>query len=96
VTVKSAAGTVEEVIRAGELKLLPLAAGQSAEVAADPGRRFDCGAGPGRAVRRTVAGGVVGLVLDGRGRPLLLPEDPGARRAALAGWRRALGLPAGA
>jgi uncharacterized protein (TIGR01319 family) len=95
VSVRGAALNTEEVIRAGELKLLPLAAGDSAEVTAEPARRFDCGAGPGRTVRRTVRGGAVGLMLDGRGRPLLLPGDPAARREALAGWQRALGLGVG-
>jgi len=95
VTIKSAAGTAEEVIRAGEMKLLPLAAGESAEVTADPIRRFDCGGGPGKTVRRTVKGGAVGLILDGRGRPLALPEDGAARRGAIAGWMKALGLEVG-
>jgi hypothetical protein len=95
VAVKGAELNTEEVIRAGELKLLLLAAGQSAEVTAEPARRFDCGAGAGRMVRRTVRGGAVGLILDGRGRPLALAEDAAARREALAAWRRALGLEVG-
>jgi hypothetical protein len=92
VTVKSASGGGEEVIRAGELKLLPLATGESAEVVATPARRFDCGAGPGREVRRTVRGGTVGFILDGRGRPLYLPEDGGGRRERIGSWLNALGI----
>jgi uncharacterized protein (TIGR01319 family) len=92
VTVKSAAGSAEEALPAGEIRLLPLPAGAEAEVTARPARRFDCGAGAGREVRRTVRGGVVGLVLDGRGRPVWLPEDAGERRARMCSWLAALGI----
>ncbi len=95
VTVKGTAGGSEEVIRAGEMKLLALPTGESAEVTAEPARRFDCGAGPGRTVRRTVRGGTVGLVLDGRGRPIALPADGTARREAIRRWMTALGLEIG-
>jgi uncharacterized protein (TIGR01319 family) len=92
VTVRAGSATREEAVVAGELKLLPLAAGETAEVVARPTRRFDCGAGAGREVQKTVRGGTVGLVLDGRGRPLWLPEDPGERRTRLRGWLSALGI----
>ena len=93
---RPAGGAAEEVLlRAGEIRLLPLKTGETAEVTAHPARRFDCGEGPGRSVRRTVRGGVVGLILDGRGRPLALPEDPVARRAAVRAGMQALGLEAG-
>ncbi len=62
-------------INFGEIKLLPLGPGESAEVVIEPVRGFDCGAGSGKRIERTVHGGTVGLVLDGRGRPLQLPED---------------------
>jgi hypothetical protein len=39
-----------------------------------------------------VQGGVVGLMLDGRGRPLQLPTDHAARVAALTKWYSAVGL----
>jgi hypothetical protein len=54
------------------------------------------GAGVGVAVTREVQGGVVGLLLDGRGRPLQLPADQQARVATLTKWFTAVGLyPAG-
>jgi uncharacterized protein (TIGR01319 family) len=92
VSVAGPEGTREEVITAGELKLLPLERGASAEVTARPARRYDCGEGPGREVRRTVTGGIVGLILDGRGRPLHLPADDVARRALIRSWLDALGI----
>src|SRR5215471_11098254 len=59
----------------GDIRLLPLAEGQSARVAIEPERGFDCGAGPGKPIERDVRGGTVGLILDARGRPLELPGD---------------------
>lgn len=55
-----------------------------------PARRFDVGAGPGQPVTGEVMGGVVGLVLDGRGRPLILPEREDRRVEKLSGWLQAL------
>jgi uncharacterized protein (TIGR01319 family) len=92
VEIKLPEGGREEVIRAGELKLVSLETGQTAEVVARPGRRFDCGEGRGREVRKTVQGGIVGLVLDGRGRPILLPDDGAARRERIGSWLEALGI----
>jgi hypothetical protein len=53
---------------------------------------FDAGAGPGQAATREITGGPVGLILDGRGRPLRLPADPAARVQKLKHWNRALGV----
>jgi uncharacterized protein (TIGR01319 family) len=92
VTIDGPEGQRTESLLAGEMKLVPLGAGQTAEVTADPSRRFDCGEGPGRAVRRTVAGGIVGLILDGRGRPVSLADDGVARREQLRSWLSALGI----
>jgi uncharacterized protein (TIGR01319 family) len=74
----------------GEFALLP-AGGERVRLAVAPERGVDVGAGRGRALEREVRGGVVGIVLDARGRrPFALPEAPGARIAALRAWHRAL------
>jgi hypothetical protein len=39
-----------------------------------------------------VQGGVVGLLFDGRGRPLQLPTDHAARVASLTRWYQAVDL----
>jgi hypothetical protein len=44
-------------------------------------------------VEATLEGGVVGIVVDTRGRPLQLPPDDAARRQKLIAWMTALGLP---
>ena len=57
-----------------------------------PAKQFNLGAGAGAPVRREVQGGVVGLLLDARGRPLQLPADQEARVTALRRWFNAVGL----
>ena len=48
------------------------------------------GAGPGKTVERELHGGVVGLILDGRGRPIALdPADPN-RVDLIRAWTHAL------
>jgi len=70
----------------GELVRAPLPTGQKATVTVEPARGFDCGAGRGRRLVAEVTGGEVGLLLDARGRPLLLPDDPDQRRQTVARW----------
>jgi uncharacterized protein (TIGR01319 family) len=76
----------------GDLRLLPSVLGETAKVEIRPARQVDVGAGKGEPVTREVKGGVVGLLLDGRGRPLQLPTDSQARAAALTEWYQALEL----
>jgi uncharacterized protein (TIGR01319 family) len=67
--------------------------GAGGRLTATPERGFDLGAGKGRPVTRTVRGGVVGVVVDARGRrPFALPNEPSARIARLREWNRALEL----
>jgi uncharacterized protein (TIGR01319 family) len=76
----------------GSLQCVPTA-GERGRLAATPERGFDLGAGKGKPVTRTVRAGVVGLVIDARGRrPFALPDDPSARIARLREWNRALDL----
>jgi hypothetical protein len=53
---------------------------------------MDVGAGPGRPFNGRVRGGVVGLVMDGRGRPLVLPEDEAVRKRKIVEWNKAMDL----
>jgi len=76
----------------GELRLFPLADGEEAAVAMTPARSVDLGAGRGVPVERRARGGVVGVVLDGRGRPLQLPTKAEERVRALKQWHAALNL----
>ena len=78
----------------GDLRLFPLADG--ATVTIRPARGFNCGGGPGREITKQVRGGTVGLILDARGRPLMLPTERSACRTAVSAWVRSLGLYDGA
>lgn len=76
----------------GELKLFALTREQQATVTMQPAKQVDLGSGPGQSFTKTVQGGVVGLMLDGRGRPLQLPGQQTARVATLNRWYQAVGL----
>lgn len=75
------------IVNAGDLKVLPLPAGRevTVEVAAVGGTvfggdpRFKCGPG------------TVGVIVDARGRPLPLPQDPVERASLNAKWARQIG-----
>jgi hypothetical protein len=84
---------VEDVLQ-GSIVRLPLGMGERALLGLYPGPAIDVGLGPGQQARASepVEGGAVGLVIDARGRPLTLPEEPAIRAARQAQWRRALGL----
>ena len=78
-------------LAAGELKLLPLGPGERARAVLRPEGGLDVGAGPGQPVEREVHGGVVGVILDGRGRrPFALPARRDERIRRLLEWNRAL------
>ena len=91
-SVRSATLNESGQMMCGDLRLLPLGEGETVTVTIEPERGFDFGAGPGKKVERQVKGGTVGLVLDARGRPLVLPADRGASRTLVEAWVTALGL----
>ena len=64
----------------------------------EPERGFDVGAGPGNKVERDLYGGVVGIILDGRGRPFDLSSlNDQDRVAYLKKWMTELNIyPSGA
>jgi hypothetical protein len=84
---------VQRRIPFGEVALLPLPESGTARLVATPERGFDLGLGKGRPLAAEVRGGVVGLIVDTRGRrPFALPADPAERIARLRAWNRALDL----
>lgn len=82
----------EAEIVAGNLEILPLAAGQQAELVLKPRSGIDVGFGPGRGKKVTVFGGSLGLIVDARKRPLSLPADDDERAALLQAWQREMGV----
>jgi len=77
---------------AGDLIRFPLAIGETAEIHLEPARGFDVGAGPGKPRTATIHGGTVGVILDGRGRSLELPNDRPTCRNAVLKWNRAMNM----
>ena len=70
----------------GEIEIWPLLAEERAIVEIRPSRRFDIGMGPGVGGKVEVLGGLLGLVVDARGRPLVLPENADVRRRLIKRW----------
>ena len=83
-------GDLTETVPFGELRLYPLSAGEKARVTIQPGRRLDMGTGRGQPVEAEVEGGVVGLVVDTRGRPLETSNASTERVTLLKKWFEAL------
>lgn len=78
-------------LRFGDIVHIPFES-PKAKLVARPVKGFDMGAGPGNKVEADIEGGVVGLVLDGRGRPFSLPKDHVKRRENLAKWYKSMGM----
>ena len=83
-------GDLTETVPFGELRLYPLGVGEKARVTIQPERRLDMGAGRGQPVEAEVEGGVVGLVVDTRGRPLEVSKVSTERVPLLKKWFEAL------
>jgi len=64
---------IERKVAFGELERIELPEGEVAEAVITPERGFDMGEGKGKSVERKVTGGVVGVIVDARGRPLPIP-----------------------
>lgn len=80
-----------ENIDSDQMKLVPLGSGEKAAAEITPAKGLDVGEGPGKVWTGTLEGGVVGLILDGRGRkPFNLPEDDVKRVEMLQKWSSAL------
>jgi len=61
--------------------------GQTAKATFEPIAKVDIGAGRGQTVTKDLDGGVVGIILDGRGRPLMtVPDDKSERIEQMVGW----------
>jgi len=82
----------ERDIEFGEIVGVPLAERMKAKAIITPKHNFDMGAGPGKSLETTIEGGVVGAVIDTRGRPMTLPEDDKERRRTLVKWFDSLDL----
>ncbi len=84
----------------GSIKVLPLGfkngkdgEPEAADITISPARGFDVGEGKGKEIRKTVQGGVTGVIIDARGRPLQMPASDEARIVKLKEWLTAMNIP---
>jgi uncharacterized protein (TIGR01319 family) len=79
----------QEDVKFGEVRLLPCGVGETAKATLKPGRGLDIGAGKGQEIKTELHGGVVGIVLDTRGRrPFTLPLEASERVPLLKKWMK--------
>ncbi len=83
---------IKEDITFGSIKRIPLDEGKVAKLEVNVSRRFRLKAGVelSRGLSIQVEGGVVGVIIDARGRPLKLPENDDERRSRLIEWLTAM------
>ena len=92
VTLAGGGAPIERKVGFGELVLVPVPDVERVRLRATPERGFDLGAGRGKPVEAEVRPGVVGFIIDTRGRqPFELPAESAARIARLREWNQALG-----
>ncbi|HZU02389.1 MAG TPA: glutamate mutase L [Ktedonobacteraceae bacterium] len=84
---------VTEDVVAGTMKVIPLRSNEQALLSLFPASGVDVGLGPGERARAAeeIDGGLIGLIIDARGRPFVLPSNDAERRAHLTQWAQALG-----
>ena len=83
---------IEENIKYGEIKVYPLGVGEKAHVEAKPLQGFNLGQGKNKLVEKDVSGGVVGIIIDTRGRPLNLDFNEEGRVNKILKWYKAIDM----
>jgi hypothetical protein len=74
-------------VKFGTIDVVPLALGQKAQMTIQLHRHFDLGLGGyGQGGTFAVEGGLAGLIIDARGRPLALESDPAKNRKRQDDW----------
>jgi hypothetical protein len=81
----------KEDLKFGEMRLIPLGVGETAHAILKPGKGLDLGKGKNQEIETELTGGVVGIVLDTRGRrPFVLPVEASQRVPLLKKWMKEL------
>jgi len=82
--------TFEKEINFYDIIRIPLKEREKAKITIQPKQSLDIGEGPGKILETTVEGGIVGVIIDTRGRPLILPEETDERKRTLLRWYSSL------
>jgi hypothetical protein len=89
-TNEDGASSEQEVLQ-GTVSMIKLPLGQVGSLHLTPLHRYDVGMGGlGRGGTVKVIGGVLGVIIDARGRPLRIPTEPSQRRDLLNSWLAAI------
>jgi hypothetical protein len=80
-------------VTTGSIEVIPLQVNEQALLSLYPSSTVDVGLGPGERARAAeeIDGGLVGLVIDARGRPLTFAQDDAERQARLLQWMQVIG-----
>ncbi len=81
-------------VMSGSIEIIPLRINEQALLTLYPASTVDVGLGPGERARAAeeIDGGLVGLVIDARGRPLVFPTDETERHARIVQWMQVFGV----
>lgn len=91
-SLRRADGSVNSVdVKQGGFEVLPLKLGEVGDLNLQPRNRADIGKGTGKKVAMKVGGSALGIVIDGRGRPLSMTSDNVRRRDLIKKWLWSLG-----
>ncbi len=84
---------VQAEVTTGSIEVIPLQVNEQALLSLYPSPTVDVGLGPGERARAAeeIDGGLVGLVIDARGRPLTFAQDSSERQARLLQWMQVIG-----
>ena len=83
---------IEDAIDYGEIKVYPLGVGESVEAELKPLAGFDLGEGKNKKIEATLHGGIVGIIIDTRGRPFNLSLDDPERINKIVKWYKAIDM----
>ncbi len=77
----------------GSIEVIPLRPNEQALLTLFPAPGVDVGLGPGERARAAeeIDGGLVGLIIDARGRPFTIPVEEAERQARIMQWMQAIG-----
>ena len=81
--------TEDHVLKNGQISRLDFPY-EAINTVLKPAKNMDIGAGNGQEITTDIFGGTVGLIFDGRDRPITIPEEQDKRIESLRSWSKAL------
>ncbi len=81
-------------VMSGSIEVIPLLVNEQAYLSLFPAPTVDVGLGQGERAKAAeeIDGGLVGLIIDARGRPLVFPTNDKERQARLLQWMQTMGI----